>query len=132
MTVLNSQRLSSYANIARNKNRLRLVAMPSTYVGADFDNDGTSEFSVPNWDTPERGGSGYALARFEREGMRLPISSRVYKVEVNVQCAGNGKYCEGEVAQDFDPDVCPSQYTQVGYDRCCRNGFTDCKYPGDV
>ena len=109
--------------------RLRLVQTSSRFVGYDTDGDGVGEWLIPGWDTPGRKYE-YALDRFERAGVRLPQFSFSANLKIQASCVGSGKYCTGDLAA-YDPSVCPEGYTQVGYDRCCRNGTNDCKYPED-
>lgn len=111
-------------------NRLRLVETSARFVGYDTDGDNVGEWVIPGWDTPGRGEYEYALDRFERAGVRLPQFPFGTTLRIEASCAGSGKYCTGDLA-DYDPDVCPDGYTQVGFDRCCRNGTSDCKYPDD-
>lgn len=104
-------------------NRIRLVQ-------PDDDNVGDPDWFIPGWDTLERNGWLPALNRFEREGIKLPWASYRPKITVEATCAGSGTYCSGSFDKDYNPDVCPSGYTQTGFDRCCRDN--ECKYPGDV
>uniref|UniRef100_A0A7S3L0I4 G8 domain-containing protein n=1 Tax=Amphora coffeiformis TaxID=265554 RepID=A0A7S3L0I4_9STRA len=109
---------------------LRLIQTSARFVGYDADGDGQGEWVIPGWDTPGKDQYEFALERFERAGVRLPQFPYDAKLTIEANCAGSGMYCSGDLAS-YDPDVCPSGYTQVGYDRCCRNGTKDCKYPDD-
>ena len=88
------------------------------------------DWFIPDWDTPGKDFE-YAIPRFQREGVRVPIYDYFSSVTIEATCIGGGKYCVEDVSADYNPDVCPAGYSQVGYDRCCRNGLTDCKYPGE-
>lgn len=100
----------------------------SQFVGFDTDGDGVGEWAIPGWDTPDR--NDLALDRFERDGVRLPMYSLFSNITLEVACIGGGLYCSGDV-EEHDPDVCPQGYTQVAFDRCCRNGSSDCVYAWD-
>lgn len=106
--------------------RFRLYQLCSQFVRRDLDGDGDGDFFIPGWDEPGRAFE-YAIPRFEREGARVPLYDSMGSVTLEASCAGSGKYCEGDL-MDYDPDVCPEGYNQIGYDRCCRNGLSDCKY----
>jgi len=84
---------------------------------------GNPDFLVPTYDTAPRPGYDHdvAVPRFERGGVLLPEPS--YRdgtyIELIADCPGTGDYCEGTVISDYNPDVCPNGYEQVGYDKCC-------------
>ena len=101
----------------------------SQFVGMDTNGDGVGEWVIPGWDTKFRDRS-MALDRFERDGARLPMYSFFSTITLEVSCIGSGIYCSGTLPE-YDPEVCPDGYQQIGYDRCCRNGVTDCVYAWD-
>jgi hypothetical protein len=94
---------------------------------------GLPDWLIPGWDElHEDSNNGYALDRFERAGVRLPLFTNVPNIQIVADCAG-GLYCSGDVESSYNPDVCPSGYAQIGYDRCCQGGNTNnCVYPGET
>lgn len=102
-------------------NRLRLSQVANDFVG-------NPEWAIPTWDMVDRHGAPL-LFEYEREGVRLPWFSPVPTIKIVANCEGEGRYCSGDLAT-YNPEVCIDGYTQVGYDRCCRDGDTqDCVYP---
>jgi hypothetical protein len=86
------------------------------------------EFVLPNYTTVARHPENefWALARFERSGLRLPRLHLSQRYHLQAKCPGdtssspkNG-YCSQTVLTNYDPDVCPTGYIQVAYDKCCQ------------
>jgi hypothetical protein len=94
---------------------------------------GRPDWFIPGWDElSKKDNNGYALNSFARGGTRVPLFTGDPKIQIVANCGG-GLYCSGDVESAYNPDVCPSGYTQVGYDRCCRTGNkNDCLYPGET
>ena len=68
----------------------------------------------------------YALDRFERNGLRLPKPQPGAHFVLQARCPSDNDnsprdgYCRESVARNYDPDVCPANYVQVAYDKCCQ------------
>jgi hypothetical protein len=88
----------------------RIVLSPHGYVGR------------PEWFIPSRTDAGifggFAMRRFERSGVLLPMVSYGSHVVVATTCGGTGPYCSGTPV-NYDPDVCPRNFQQLAYDYCC-------------
>ena len=77
---------------------------------------------IPYWSMLASDGLNYAVPRFEREGIKLPnfaFGGGYFRIKAS-SCGGSGVYCSGSV-DDYDPNVCPSGYKQVAYDKCCSS-----------
>lgn len=90
----------------------RIVRLPHTFIGSPG-------WSIPSLTDPGKYGNGYAIERFERDGILLPKLSYGPHYLVEAQnCGGSGAYCANSIPS-YNPDVCDSGYTQVSYDKCC-------------
>lgn len=101
----------------------RIVRLPHTFIGSP-------EWKIPDWDDPGKYGNGYAIERFERDGVRLPKLSYGphYSVEAHNCGGGSGVYCSNSVPP-YNPQVCAAGYDQVSYDKCClQSNPTVCKF----
>lgn len=87
----------------------RIIQTPKTYVG-------NPDWSIPQWDDVGKWGNGYAIDRFERDGVRLPIMAYGPWLTLDADCSG-GVYCSSTPAT-YEPTVCSPGYTQTGYDTC--------------
>jgi hypothetical protein len=91
---------------------VRIIEFANYYTG-------NPKWSLPQYSTPNRDyPNAYSLPRFERAGVRLPNDVYDNIIQIRAKCAGTGAYCQGAVA-NYDPNVCPSGYVQVAYDKCC-------------
>jgi hypothetical protein len=88
----------------------------------------------PTWRVPQYSDPGrwmentYALPRFQRAGILLPNDAYDNIITIRAACGGTGPYCSGAVA-NYDPNVCPSGFVQVAYDKCCRaTNRNDCRF----
>ena len=93
----------------------RIVQIPQTFVG-------NPDWFLPSWDDLDRDGQSFALHRFERRGVRLPIAEYGPFIQVAATCGGSGAYCSGTIASTAEATVdavCPSGYVQTSYDQCC-------------
>ena len=81
---------------------------------------GNPRWVLPDYDTPGRHQK-FALPRFERNRVRLPMKSPGAGISILARkCGGNkGAYCKKQVV-DYDPNVCPKGFAQVAYDTCCH------------
>jgi hypothetical protein len=88
----------------------RIVMSPMGYIGS------------PDWFIPSRTDvglfGGFAMRRFERSGVFLPMVSYGSHLVVAAKCGGTGPYCSG-TPLNYDPDVCPRNFQQHAYDYCC-------------
>lgn len=100
----------------------RIVQTAQNFVGRPA-------WFLPTRDDLGRYGDGYATSRFARAGVYLP--SVAYGPHLLLQadnCGGSGTYCTN-TAPAYNPDICPSSYTQLAYDRCCRvDNSLECIY----
>jgi len=83
------------------------------------------------WDFQEVGkwGKGFALDRFERDGLLLPKATGGAYLRVQAQCAGSGPYCSG-ARGTAEPSPCGQGLVQVSYDKCCQqNNPSVCTFP---
>lgn len=96
----------------------RVIQTPQSYVG-------DPNWFLPSYDTVGKWGQGYALDRFERDGVRLPkLKYGPYLLLEAENCgATQGVYCTGTPAVNgntYNPNVCSTNgYKQVAYDACC-------------
>ena len=105
---------------------VRVVSMAQNYVG-------NPNWLIPDWNTPNRANNNYALRRFERNGIRLPEQVG-NSLHIQATCpddtASSPKdgYCTGSqpINRSYNPDVCPPNYTQVAYDKCCDGNGLNC------
>lgn len=88
---------------------------------------GNPSWLLADYDTkPRREDELYALDRFERNGLRLPKPQWGTQFSLQARCPSDNDnspldgYCRESVARDYDPDVCPSNYVQTAYDKCCQ------------
>jgi len=95
---------------------LRIVQFNKLFTGAP-------DWTIPTWGTPDRG-DWFALDRFERKGIRLPMSAYGSSLTIEATTCMD-IYCAKNTATA--DDVCPPGQTQESYDRCCQ-GDT-CTYP---
>jgi len=92
----------------------RIIQTPQTFLG-------TNEWFLPTYEDEGRYGVGFALNRFERDGVLLPQLSYGPFMTVTADCAvsgSNSAYC-AQVPSSISPAVCPPGHQQVAYDRCC-------------
>ena len=101
----------------------RVVQLPLNYVGR------------PSWFIPSRAdlgqdGKGFAVERFERDGVYLPHSTYGPYMTLDANCGGSGPYCSGTPVK-YDPDVCPIGFEQLAYDYCCSTSDkSNCVFAG--
>ena len=93
---------------------LRVIMFPQYFTGLP-------EWKLWDFNDVGRSGEGYALRRFERNGVRLPQASHTAAyLEIAADCAASGKYCDELPQADVEPPVCDTGFEQVSYDRCCE------------
>ena len=103
---------------------LRVIMFPAFFTGLP---------SWKLWDFTDIGhdGSGFALNRFERDGVLLPKMGWTQRIEIAADCTRSGAYCEGVVSpSDAFDNVCSSEdFVQHSYDRCCHvDNESNCEY----
>jgi hypothetical protein len=98
----------------------RLAQLASNYIGQP-------SFSLPNYTTPARFARDvWALRRFERDGVRLPGFHYYTSYRIQATCPSDTGtspktgHCP-ESVPIYDPEVCPSNYIQTAYDKCCQS-----------
>jgi hypothetical protein len=103
---------------------VRIIQFPQLYTGR------------PNWFLPKDNDPGrygwYAVDRFERAGVYLPIYAYGPWLSIDADCAvGTGDrtpFCAGYPLNTPLP-VCSTGYQQVAYDKCCSTtNPTVCQY----
>jgi len=93
---------------------VRIIQTPKDYVGAPT-------WLLPQFNTTGQWSNGFAFPRFERGGVLLPVNSFGPWLDIVTNCpvsTNNSAYCS-QLPPVLDPDVCPSGYTQMAYDKCC-------------
>ena len=93
----------------------RIVQTPQQFVG-------NPNWFLPSWSDLDRDGEGWALQRFERKGVRLPLLEYGPYLEISASCGGSGAYCAGNIEPTVLSTVdavCPPGYVQTSYDQCC-------------
>jgi hypothetical protein len=89
---------------------------------------GRPEWFVPSRTDLDLNYKTFALPRFERSGVYLPMTSNGPQLTLKANCGGTGPYCSTKPAK-YDPDVCTSGYQQLAYDYCCKSTDPlDCVY----
>jgi len=92
---------------------VRIIQTPKTFVGRP-------EFFLPNYSSVDRDGKGYAVSRFERNGIRLPKYTRKNYLSLETSCdSTDGVYCS-EFPPPYEPIVCSPGFKQTGYDICTK------------
>lgn len=99
----------------------RVAQPPSNFL--------TNPWFIPGKDDPGRNGEGFAVLRFERDGVYLPSRSWGPYLSIEANCGGSGVYCTGSTV-DYDPDVCPPGHEQASYDYCCSG--SDCVFADEI
>merc|ERR1712183_616833 len=96
---------------------VRIIQTPQSFIG-------DPDWLLPNYDTAGKWGAGYALDRFSRNGVLLPVHSYGPWLEIQADCSrGTGNlaaYCSEDITE-VSSEVCPDGYDQVSYDKCCSN-----------
>jgi hypothetical protein len=107
---------------------LRIVRTAQTFVG-------NPTWFLPQWNDTNRNGIGYALNRFERKNVRLPVSAHGPTLIIESNCAPaciGGVYCNATLASTSINTVdstCASGYNQTAYDQCCQvTNRTNCVF----
>lgn len=103
---------------------IRVVMFPKAFTGA------------PNWQlwdfkTSGKWGSNgdFALDRFERSDVLLPIAADGPTLKIAADCNRQGAFCRA-TPPAVNPVVCSAGFEQVAYDKCCRaSNLNDCRYP---
>lgn len=90
---------------------IRIIQTPKTFVGRP-------EFFLPDYNSVGKDGKGYALPRFERNGVRLPKYTRTNYLSLEADCdSADGVYCS-DIPLPYEPIVCNPGFRQTGYDIC--------------
>jgi hypothetical protein len=89
---------------------VRIIQTPQTFVGRP-------DFFPPNYTDLGRNNEGFALDRFERDGIRLPSYSDGSYMMITADCPSSGVYCS-EIPPPYEPNVCPEGYIQTAFDTC--------------
>jgi hypothetical protein len=90
----------------------RVVQTPKLFVGKP-------DYFLPQWSNKGKWNRGYALTRFERDGVKLPRFSYGNHLKLQADCPSiDGIYCSEDMVTSYEPEICPSGYRQTGYDTC--------------
>lgn len=98
---------------------VRVIQTPQSFIG-------DPEWLFPDYDTPGKWGSWYAVDRFSRNGVFLPKFTNGPWLDILADCPRSGAYCSEKPINNMSFDVCPQGYTQTAYDKCCNP--TNCLY----
>lgn len=94
---------------------VRIIQFPQTFTGRP-------NWFLPNTTDPGKWGAGFAVERFDRSGVYLPMLTYGPWLSIDANCAvGTGDlspFCAQLPLNTFLP-VCSSGYQQVAYDKCC-------------
>lgn len=108
---------------------LRVIMFPETSTGEP-------EWKLYDFDDIRSNGGGYALKRYSRKGVLLPLSAfDQAHISIVADCntgGTNGAYCSQSTENNVNLDnVCTTPgFIQVSYDRCCDpNDSSSCEYP---
>lgn len=91
----------------------RIIQTPQTFVGKP-------DFFLPQWADEGKWGNGFAIERFERDGVLLPKMAYgpYLSLEANCPSSDGGITCS-VAPPKYAPNVCSSSsFTQTGYDTC--------------
>ena len=105
---------------------IRITMYPATTTGSPT-------WKLYDFDDKNFDGTDFALRRFERDGVLLPIAAYSDTfIEIVADCAKNGAYCAQAplVSSSYDR-VCSDGYVQVSYDKCCTVNGSSCEYAFD-
>jgi len=110
--VRNSLGNTYYVDSATGLLTFRIIQTPKNFVGRP-------EFFLPSYNDNGKRGQGYALGRFERDGIRLPIMGYGPYLTLEANCAtdSSGVYCNNSPPV-AEVGVCGSGFVQTGYDVC--------------
>lgn len=109
---------------------IRIIMFPLHYTGLP-------DWKLYNFNDIGNDG-GYALDRFEREGVLLPKGAyNEAHISILANCTrggGNNAFCANSRSNaNFDSSICSPGYVQVSYDRCCQSATSStCEYPYSV
>jgi hypothetical protein len=101
----------------------RVVQLPKTFVGRP-------EYFLPQYSDKGQDGKGFAIDRFERDGVFLPQYGDGVFLTVDANCLSSGAYCS-QTPPPYEPNVCPDGYTQTAYDTCSSASNADMKVFAD-
>lgn len=131
--VRSSQGNKYYFDTTTNLLYVRIIQFPQGYTGDNVKSP-TAMWHLWDLDTPNTKSwdpRTHALDRFSFNGITLPkftygnylqISANCAEGSISGHCANTPTYVE--------PELCPSGYVQVSYDKCCVSpGSTDCYDP---
>jgi len=88
----------------------RILQLPKTFVGRP-------EFFFPQYSDEGRDGFGFALERFDRDGVFLPMYAHGTHLILDADCSTSGAYCS-QTPPPYEPNVCSTGYIQTAYDTC--------------
>jgi len=100
---------------------VRIIQFPQTYTGRP-------DWFLPNATDVGKWGSWFAVDRFERNGVYLPILTYGPWLNITANCTASGPFCS-ELPSNATLPVCSAGYQQVAYDKCCSiTNSTMCVY----
>jgi len=107
---------------------IRIIMFPQSYTGDALFSE-ASEWHLWDFDSLDnRTPRTHALDRFSFNGITLPKAahSNAY-IQITADCVQTSEgYC-ANTPEYVEPEVCPSGYIQISYDKCCRSvGSNDC------
>ena len=119
-----SQGNTYYYDEVKNLLYVRIIQTPQTYV---------TDWHLWNLDDPNMSGGPrtHAVDRFTFSGVTLPSFAYGPYLEIIADCSVGTVLGHCATVPNFvEPEVCPSPYIQVSYDKCCLSeGSSDCYVP---
>ena len=111
---------------------IRIIQFPQSYTGDSLYSP-TAMWYLWDLDTPNTVSwqpRTHAIDRFSFNGITLPKAAYASYLQITAEnCSEEGSvsaYCTNTPSY-IEPQVCPSGYIQVSYDKCCVSiGSTDC------
>jgi len=128
--VRHSQGNTYHFDTTTNMLYVRIIQFPQTFTG---DNVYSSTAMWHLWDlatlnTKSWAPSRYALDRYSFNGITLPKFTYGNYLQITADCVESSVSGHCAVTPTYvEPEVCPTGYIQVSYDKCCTSAAsTDC------
>jgi len=100
----------------------KIIQTPKNFVGRP-------DFFLPDYQDEGKGGNGFAIERFERDGIRLPKMASGPYLTLDADCSGGGAYCsQSPPSSSVNDNVCLDGFHQTAYDTCTSSSNSSLKY----
>jgi len=128
--VRHSQGNTYYFDTTTNLLYVRIIQFPETFTGDDVYSS-TAMWHLWDLDTPNTKSwdpNPYALDRYSFNGITLPKFAYGNYLQITADCVESSVSGHCAVTPTYvEPEVCPTGYIQVSYDKCCTSAAsTDC------